>query len=374
MGKHLVLVGGGHAHLTVLRQLDRFTQAGHEVTVISTNAFHYYSGMGPGMLAGTYTPGAIRFHVRKMVEDRGCRFIENNVIRVDPGARRLFLESGGDIPYDIASFNVGSRIAFASPSEADSQTVFPVKPIENLMAARAQVIERLGNGPLKICVAGGGAAGVEIAASLSRLVRDTGGQADVTLIAGSRLLHRMAEKARQVALNALSAFGITVREGVRLSRIRRQQIELTGGEVMDSDLTFLAVGTAPPPLFLESGIPTGPGGGMRVSRHLQSVSHPEIFGGGDCIDFAPSPLARVGVYAVRENPILCHNLMAALDGGRPFRAFSPQKYFMLILNLGDGTGLFIRKSRVWRSRAAFMLKHFIDTRFMRQFQVSGESE
>jgi hypothetical protein len=54
MGKHLVIVGAGHAHLTVLKNLKKFKEAGHRVTVVSSSPMHYYSGMGPGMLSGIY--------------------------------------------------------------------------------------------------------------------------------------------------------------------------------------------------------------------------------------------------------------------------------------------------------------------------------
>ena len=56
----------------------------------------------------------------------------------------------------------------------------------------------------------------------------------------------------------------------------------------------------------------GPDGGLRVNEYLQSVDHPEVFGGGDCIYFEDRPMDKVGVYAVRENPVLYHNLKAAL--------------------------------------------------------------
>ena len=71
MGKHLVIVGAGHAHLTVLKNLEQFKQSGHRVTVVSESALHYYSGMGPGMLSGIYRPEEIRFNVKKNV--RGPR-------------------------------------------------------------------------------------------------------------------------------------------------------------------------------------------------------------------------------------------------------------------------------------------------------------
>ena len=68
MQKHLVLVGAGHAHLTTLKDLDVFVAAGHRVTVVSAGTYQYYSGMGPGMLAGTYQPREARFDVKRMVE------------------------------------------------------------------------------------------------------------------------------------------------------------------------------------------------------------------------------------------------------------------------------------------------------------------
>jgi len=66
--KHLVLAGGGHAHMMALAQLGRFVEKGHKVTVIGPSEHHYYSGMGPGMLGGTYAPEEIRFDTKQVVE------------------------------------------------------------------------------------------------------------------------------------------------------------------------------------------------------------------------------------------------------------------------------------------------------------------
>ena len=95
MGKHLVFVGGGHAHLTALKNLFTFTGRGHTVTLISASSYHYYSGMGPGMLAGTYHPWDIRFHIRKMAEDRGATFIEDKVVKIDPSGIFCFCAPAG---------------------------------------------------------------------------------------------------------------------------------------------------------------------------------------------------------------------------------------------------------------------------------------
>jgi NADH dehydrogenase FAD-containing subunit len=96
-----------------------------------------------------------------------------------------------------------------------------------------------------------------------------------------------------------------------------------------------------------------------------------MFGGGDCISLSGCPLAKVGVYAVRQNPILLHNLLAALEGGG-MQTFQPQKDYMLIFNMGDGRGILWKKNWIWDGRLSFILKDYIDRKFMKQFQVSGE--
>ena len=45
---------------------------------------------------------------------------------------------------------------------------------------------------------------------------------------------------------------------------------------------------------------------------------------------------------------------------------------MLILNMGDDKGILWTKNLAWNSRFSFLLKNFIDKRFMKEFQVSGE--
>jgi NADH dehydrogenase FAD-containing subunit len=66
-----------------------------------------------------------------------------------------------------------------------------------------------------------------------------------------------------------------------------------------------------------------------------------------------------------------HNLCAALED-QQFETFRPQRDYLLILNMGDGTGILNRGRLTFEGRPAFWLKHHIDTRFMRRFQLSGE--
>ncbi len=126
-------------------------------------------------------------------------------------------------------------------------------------------------------------------------------------------------------------------------------------------------------MFKDSKVPTGPDGGLLVNARLQSIAHPDLFGGGDCVSLEGYNLARVGVYAVRQNPVLMRNLLAALDG-KEMITFMPQSHYLLIFNMGDGRGIYWKKDWVWQSRLAFLFKNYIDTRFMKKFQVSGERD
>ncbi len=372
MKKQFVIVGGGHAHLTLLAHLDRCVARGHRATVVNRSAYHYYSGMGPGLLSGTYGPREVRFHVKRMTEDRGAVFIEDAVVRIDAHDRSLKLASGATVPYDVVSFNTGSDVPDRIPG-ASGPSVFPVKPIANLIRAQRALVDILDGRTAEIVVIGGGPAGLEISGNVWRLAAGRGGRARITLLAGSRLMSRFPERVRTLALRSLQRRGIEVVEGAHAASLDRGRVLLDNGTARACDAAFLAMGVTPSSLFRDSGLPTGPDGGLLVNRFLQCTIHPEIFGGGDCISLEGHQLAKVGVYAVRQNPVLMQNTCAALDGG-PLVPFVPQKDYLLIFNLGDGTAILHWKGITAAGRFAWWLKDRIDRGFMRKFQLSGERD
>jgi NADH dehydrogenase FAD-containing subunit len=329
--------------------------------------------MGPGMLSGTYRPQEVRFHVKKLAQDRGAGFLADVVVAVDPHNHILSLKSGKDVTYEVVSFNTGSEVTAEEYLVPPVENIFPVKPIINLLHAR-RLIMAAPRGLLKtFLVAGGGAAGVEITANLWSLLKSEHLAGKIILIAGERLLRGYPEKARVLALRALQDRKVEVIEGLHVRDVRKDEAVLQDGTTLAFDMAFLATGIRPSPLFRNSGLPVGRDGGLLVNAFLQSVSFPDIFGGGDCISFAGNPLPKVGVYAVRQNRVLFQNLMAALEG-RHLKPFVPQRNFLTILNMGDGRGILWRKGWVWHGRLSFILKDYIDRAFMKKFQVSGERD
>ena len=367
MGKHLVLVGGGHAHLVTLAKLHQFIEKGHQVTVIGLSPYHYYSGMGPGMLGKVYTPEDIRLATKHVVEKQGGIFVSGKAVRVDPEEKTLFLESGERFPYDILSFNVGSHVP-ATLVKDDGKDIYSVKPIENLIHARDRVLELASQRKIAISIIGGGPSAAEIAGNIWGLTRNLGAwMPEIRILAGKNFMLRFPDNVRRKVAESLTKRHIEILESGYVKEIKTGHITLESGKNYTTDVIFLAIGVKPPPIFKESGLPTGPDGGLLVNKYLQSTKYPEIFGGGDCIYFKDRPLDKVGVYAVRENPVLYHNLMASLEK-TDLMPFDPGGDYLLIFNMGDGTGVLRKKWLLFGGRRAFKIKDYIDRKFMKKFQ------
>lgn len=368
--KQLVLIGGGHAHMVTLAKLRSFIDKGYGATVIQPSDHHYYSGMGPGMLGGTYAPDDIRFNTRHVVESQGGRFIRDKARLVDPERKVVLLEEADEeLSYDVLSCNAGSFVPRKGIIE-DEQTVFTAKPIEGLLKARQAIRERGKREPLEIGIVGGGPSSLEIAGNIWQLCReerlDSG---TVRIFAGSKLMGRLPDKIGVLAHEIFRKRGIEVIEGSYVEEMGGGSVLLDNGKSYKADMIFPSTGVSPSKIFTDSGLPTGPDGGLLVNQYLQVTEHPDIFGGGDCIHFQPQPLDKVGVYAVRENPVLYHNLMAALQGAE-LQSFDPGGSYLLIYNLGGGVGILCKWSIIFSGRLAFMIKDYIDRKFIKEFQTA----
>ncbi|MFP4430812.1 MAG: NAD(P)/FAD-dependent oxidoreductase [Spirochaetaceae bacterium] len=372
----LLLAGAGHAHLHLLRSLSAFRELGWDVAVVAPSAYHYYSGMGPGLLGGDYAPAETRIPVGEMTDAGGGTFLEDRLVAIEADTNRVHLASGKTIAYDLLSCNVGSRVdaeGLEVAKDVTRDSFFPVKPIENLYAAHQRLSKLGAEGGGSVVVVGGGPAAVEIAgnaaALLGRRSRENGVlPPPVYLCAGGEFLRHFPERLRRISLRALESRGVAIRRGY-IRKVLSTGVECADGSIVDAQVVLLATGVRPPEWLEESGLALGDDGGILVNRYLQSVSHPNVFAGGDCLSFQPKPIRRVGVHAVRQKSVLLANLMAAAEAGGAAdrelpRRFSPQSRFLLILNLGDGRGVAAKWGLVLDGTPAFRLKDRIDRRFV----------
>ena len=368
MKKQLLLIGGGHAHMVTLSKLHTFIEKDFDVTVIQPSEYHYYSGMGPGMLGGTYKPEDIRFATRRSVEARGGRFILGKAYSIDPLKQLVCLDGiDEEIPYDVLSCNAGSYVPRNILGE-QTANVFTSKPIEELQAAREKILALCAQRTVDIGVVGSGPSSIEIAGNIHQLCRgNVANMPKIQLFGGRSFMSGKPERVRRLTRRILERKEIEIIESGYVQKIETENVILEDGTSYHADIIFPAVGVRPSQIFTRSGLPVGPDGGLLVNEYLQSTAYPNIFGGGDCIYFESEPLDKVGVYAVRQNPVLYNNLLASLEGG-PLEKFSPGGKYLLIYNLGDGEGVLSKWSITFSGKIAFFIKDQIDRKFIRAFQ------
>src|SRR5210317_141312 len=190
MTKDLVLVGGGHAHMVTLAKLHTFVDKGYRVTVVGPSAYHYYSGIGPGMLGKTYTADDIRFATQHVVERQGGTFLLGKAAGVNPVAKILSLESGDQIPYDVISFNTGSYVPLLNLPELPDH-IYAAKPIERLLEAQTRILSLCSRKKITIGIVGGGPSSAEIAGNVWQLARNHGKfPPEIQIFAGRRFMLR----------------------------------------------------------------------------------------------------------------------------------------------------------------------------------------
>ncbi|WP_169976930.1 NAD(P)/FAD-dependent oxidoreductase [Tautonia rosea] len=371
-GRRLAILGAGHAHLDVIRRLRPLTHAGVEVTIVDQDDF-WYSGLATGMLGGQYEVEHDRISVETLAKRVGARFIRDRITQVDPTARVVHLAGGKALSYDVASLDLGSGVP-VDRVEGLGLNAFPAKPIRRLAKLRADLTRRVqpGNGrppqPPRILVIGGGATACEIALNLRALADRLNAQAFITLVtSGDRLLNTFPESASQTITDLLHHRAITVRSRVAVDRVEPGEAVLSGGDRIGYDLVVAAIGLVAPPLIGRLGLPTSNEGRLLLDPFLRSIQEPTLFAGGDCATLDRTNLPRIGVVAVRQARVLAHNLRATFLGGR-LRRYRPQRRWLQILNLGDGTGLACWGPFSFRGRAMLAWKDLLDRSFLNQFR------
>ncbi|KAL4854058.1 Selenide [Chlorella vulgaris] len=174
MQQDLVLLGGGHANIQVLRNFGMLPMPGVRVTLITLEAETPYSGMLPGFLSGFYTFDEMHIDLVRLTQWAGARLILANAQGIDTQGQTVLLCDRPSQHYDVLSINVGICPAL-SPVLGAEANVIPVKPISRLVSRLEALLIRANAAdlPLQVAVVGGGASGVELACAISyRLMRE----------------------------------------------------------------------------------------------------------------------------------------------------------------------------------------------------------
>ncbi|MBK9392472.1 MAG: FAD-dependent oxidoreductase [Uliginosibacterium sp.] len=362
--KTLILAGGGHAHLFVLEALRRAPRPDLAITLISPERWQYYSGMLPGWMAGHYQLDDCRLDLRTLADAAGINFIEDSLIGMNADKRCVCLSDGRPLVYDLLSLDTGSETDVAWLAEL-GERLLPVKPLGRFVAAWPAIRAAAGAQPgYRLVIAGGGAAGAELALAASRACA-----AHVTLLTGdSGLLPRHNRRTRHRIAAALLDAGIEAL--VQRGAGSPAGLVLKDGRQLDADCVIAATGARAPVWLSVARLALDVAGYVAVDATHRSLSHPEVFAAGDVCARSDTLLARSGVHAVRAGPVLAHNLFAALDG-RPLKPYLPRRWSLYLLASGSREAVASWGPLSGAGRWVWRWKDWIDRRFMHRFTLGA---
>lgn len=100
-----------------------------------------------------------------------------------------------------------------------------------------------------------------------------------------------------------------------------------------------------------------------MDQYLRAKKYSDVLAMGDMIEFTSYPLPKVGVYAIRQSPILWEDIKAIILD-QSFRPFVPQKNFLASICFGDRTAVAKYRGKTFCGKVLFLLKSLIDRRFM----------
>ena len=375
--RDVVLVGGGHSHVVVLRHFGMRPEPGLRLTLVCTDSQTPYSGMLPGYVAGHYTRDEVHIDLRRLAAFAGARFIRAEVTGLDRERRRVLLRDRPPLRYDWVSINTGSTPRMAEVPGAEDHAV-PVKPIPRFDERWQALLERVRtrSGPLTVAVVGGGAGGVELLLALRhRLLAERCAQgADpeslrfMLLTRDPVIMPTHGPAVRRAFERLLARNAVRLHTGAPVTAVAAGRVQVGGDRWLQADETIWVTQAGGPAWLATTGLPLDEAGFIRVGATLQSVGDGRVFAAGDVAAHDPRPLEKAGVFAVRMGRPLADNLRRVARGA-PLRRWRPQRHWLALISTGDRQAVMShgRVPPAPHGHWVWRWKDWIDRRFMRRF-------
>ena len=368
--KRLVLLGGGHAHVHVLKSLIDQALPDTEVILIAPYDRQVYSGMLPGWIAGHYVIDECVIPLAPLAAAAGVRFIQAAATGIALDRQRIACDNGEQVGFDVLSIDSGSVANVAAIAGADTYAT-AIRPIEqfiDVITALKQRIAANQGPPVAVAVVGAGAGGVEVALALQFAGRRGNGSAAATVTVVSAANTLPGSVGPRIARELTDA-GVSLRAGVAATRIAQGQVTLADGTSIDADAIIVALGAAAAAWPARSGLACDEQGYILTNHYLQSISHANVFAAGDCATMRDFNRPKSGVYAVRAGPPLAINLRHALEGAA-LAAYTPQARSLYLISTGRQHAIGSWGPLSWQGDWVWRWKDRIDRAFVAKYRLT----
>jgi len=373
--KDIVLVGGGHSHVGVLRRFGMRPLPGVRLTLICRDTHTPYSGMLPGYIAGHYGYDEVHIDLSRLAQFAGARFLRDEAVGVDRLASTVLCRNRPPVRYDQLSINIGSTPQMSAVTGAEEHAV-TVKPINRFDRRWDLLLDRVRNhaGTTRIAVVGGGAGGVELTLSMQYRLRnelraagrDPEELSFHLLTSGADILQTHGTRVRHAFERVLAARGVVVHRCAEVNEVSAARLRTAAGETVDADEIVWVTHAGGAPWLRESGLALDAHGFIQVLDTLQTVTDPKVFAAGDIASMVNFPIEKAGVFAVRQGRPLAENLRRAVQG-RSLKPYRPQRRWLALISTGDRYAVASRGVIGVQAAWVWRWKDWIDRRFMARF-------
>ena len=367
--KQLVLIGGGHANVQVLRKLCMSEYRGLNVILISEGYEAIYSGMTPGYIKKFYSLEDISIDLQRLCFNAGATFIKDVVINLDTQNQKIYLKDNPSVSYDILSINSGSISNNLNTNFNKNSKVIPVKPISSLVSNLGRIddlVEK--SSQKKVSIVGGGVAAFELSFALYKRYN---GNISLDIISSQSLAEKNLNKTTIYKLKKIS-------KNLGINLISNQVIAINGLEIaldnenkIQSDCILLSTGASLPE-WLEKSDLEKTDSFIVINHQLQSLNHKNIFISGDAATIKNAKRPKSGVMAVRQGEILKENLFLFLES-KSLLKFKPQKNWLYLIGTHKNSAILNYFNFSFEGNWCWFLKKLIDFRFMQKFSFTGQN-
>ncbi len=385
-GRRVVLLGAGHTNAHIIRMWGMNPIPDTELVCVSDHAVATYSGMLPAVLAGQIVRDEMEIDLVRLCASAGARLVTDTVTGLDKVKQLIHFNGRPSLAFDALSVGIGS-VPTTQGVRVTGDSLLKIKPmqtfLQRLSAAVDDAIKRRQSSdadaavkgtftPLRVVIAGSGAAGIEITFCLPAFLRSqTSTPFQLQIVTRSpEILPGVIPGLRKRAAAELSARQVEVTTGATIVRVNDDGIFLNSGKMIEADIVIWATGASPPEVLKLLDLPKTERGFLATDTTLRSTSGLPVFAVGDTGTIVSEHLPKAGVYAVRQGPVLWDNVRSLISG-KDLREYTPQRNFLKLLNTGDGRAIGEWKGFSFCGRWVMQLKDRIDSKFMKMYQVSG---
>jgi NADH:ubiquinone reductase (H+-translocating) len=345
--RRVVIIGGGFAGIAAARALRRCDV---EVVLIDRRNHHIFQPLLYQVATAVLAPAEIGAPIRQIEEkQKNLTVMLAEVTTVDLSSRSVNVSyptsENHKIAFDFLIIAAGMQPSYFGHDEfaryapglknlSDAETI-RTKILSAYELAELTDDESQRSRLMTFVLVGGGATGVELAASMAQMAAvtlrgnfrhiDPATTSIVLIEGGNRILPTFAESLSREAARRLEKLGVKVLTGTKVEKVDEQGV-IAGGKRIASATVLWTAGVTASPVVKTLGVPTDRAGRLPVDPSLKVQGVDGVFALGDVAALSQDgrPLPGVAQVAIQQGRYVGRVITRQLKGRvprRPFRYF-----------------------------------------------------